>query len=84
MERGYLQVEAEGRKFDEYGARADQLQKEALKAAAAQPLDAAPGAHDEYYAPQDPNADWSGFVANPQGRRHHNNPNAMKVQFGER
>ncbi|GMI00338.1 hypothetical protein TrST_g3136 [Triparma strigata] len=83
MERGYLQVEAEGRKFNEYGAREDEKLKEAMKARAAQQVEAAPAAYGEYYDPDDPNADWSGFVPKAQGRVHHKNPSAMKVQFGE-
>ena len=44
--------------------------------------EAAPAAYNEYYDPNDPNADWSGFVAKPQ-RRHipSTTPSAMKVQF---
>jgi len=40
-----------------------------------------PAHYEEYYDPNDPNADWSGFVPKPRGRHHYNEtPTAMKVQ----
>jgi len=42
----------------------------------------APAHYEEYYDPNDPNADWSGFVPKAKGRYHYKGtPSAMKVQF---
>jgi len=64
---------------DEFG----QQQRSGSGAAGAMQHDnvVAPCYYKEYYDPNDPQADWSGFVEKPRGRAHFKDtPAAMKVQ----
>ena len=80
-----------GARFNEHQARIDEAKARLVEAQLAKEQEAAgnnsSGAEhcyfEETYDPNDPNADWSGFVAKPQGRHHYGGETqgAMKVQF---
>jgi len=87
MERSSLADIGHGHKFNEFADRQQEAVKKVQSGTAhgfnpvtGEPI-VAQAKYEEYYEPQNPNADWSGFVPNPKGRQHQTNPNAYKVSL---
>jgi hypothetical protein len=86
-----------GARFDEHQTRIDDAKARLVEAQLAKERDStastssglgsegsllAPAYYEETYDPNNPSADWSGFVPKPRGRHHfQETQNAMKVQF---
>ena len=91
MERSSLADISVGHRFNEYADKQQAAVKKVLSGTSEgfNPITGLPIApvapvavkYEEYYDPSDNRADWSGFVPNPTGRAHTNNPSAHRVQM---
>ncbi len=77
----YLQAQSQLSRFDDYGRRAEEAKMRTVPATPAHAKVAeVPVKYEEYYDPNDPRSDWSGFVPLPKGRAHYGDPVTGRVQ----